>query len=105
MWWRVFIPTWRFFDSVGSHPQLYVQKQGQWQPVIQRPQLYWYSLFFNPRGNYYHACNNLLERLVQEISAGQDPEKLVSYQLVKDLVGANKFKITVNGEDFLQAEA
>jgi hypothetical protein len=103
MWWRIFVPTWRFFDVVGAHPELLVRVNGRWEPAISRPRFHWYTLFFNPTGNYYHACNNLLERLVSEIAAGAAPEQLVSFALVRDLAGGREFKVTVDGQDVLHA--
>jgi hypothetical protein len=103
MWWRLFIPTWRFFDSVGPHPQLLVKKDQQWEVFLKQPKLYWYSLFFNPQGSFYHACNNLLDRLIEEVSDGQNPKETVSYALVRDLVGGADFKITLKGEMILRS--
>jgi hypothetical protein len=162
MWWRILIPTWRFFDSVGSHPQLLVKKDqpwsptggnpwhlqdgefsptsiwrtprrsssppsfetnfgatpafshehepaapcgGGWQDFLKQPKLHWYSLFFNPQGSFYHACNNLLDRLIEEISDGQNPKETVSYALVQDLVGGAEFKIILNGEEILRSDS
>ena len=103
MWWRVLIPTWRFFDAVGDFPELLLKVNGRWQNANPRPRFSWYSLFFNPAGGLYHARNNLLERLLQEIAAGGDSEKLESFALVRELAGAHEFKITVNGESVLHS--
>lgn len=112
MWWRILIPTWRFFDSVGIHPELFVRVGGEWLPAVPRPKMHWYSLFFNPEYNRYHACNNLLERLILELAEGSAIEQLVSYKLVEDLartfalarsssVGLFEFKICIQGQDVL----
>ncbi len=73
MWdfFRVLIPSWRFFDQTSAVPKLYarVTHRGQigssWLPVLAPPQLKWYSLFLNPEGNLYHANCNLLDHLLQ----------------------------------------
>jgi len=113
MWWRVLVPTWRFFDSIGVHPELFVRANGEWLPALIRPKLRWYSLFFNPAYNRYHACNNLLERLILELAEeSQQIEGLVSYRLVEDLakqfvlkipnfMGSFEFKISIQGQDVL----
>lgn len=112
MWWRILIPTWRFFDAVGVHPELFVRIQGEWQPVITRPRLRWYSLFFNPGYNRFHACNNLLERLILELAGDvKSIERLVSYKLVENLArefararahdSLFEFKVTIQGQDVL----
>ncbi|MGE0763830.1 MAG: hypothetical protein AB7N80_11180 [Bdellovibrionales bacterium] len=82
---------------------LLTRTSGAWQSAHVWPTSRWYSLFFNPQGNFYHARNNLLERLVLEINQGAQPTNLVSYFLVRDMVGSVEFKITVNGEDFLHS--
>jgi hypothetical protein len=117
MWWRILVPSWRFFDRVGIHPQLFVRTQGDWVLAVTQPRLRWYSLFFNPQYNYYHACNNLLERLILELVENVDNiETLVSYQLVKNLArqfasdrlsffGPIDFKITIQGQDVLIGSA
>jgi len=102
--WRIFIPTWRFFDEVGVHPELLVKIDGQWRSMVNRPRVRWFALFFNPEFGYYHASNNLLERLLVEVAAGADPEHLVSFALVRDLAGGREFKLTVNGESVLEAQ-
>jgi hypothetical protein len=113
MWWRILVPSWRFFDRIGIHPQLFVRFKDDWILASSRPSLRWYSLFFNPAYNYYHACNNLLERLILELAENSENiETLVSYQIVKTLArdfarerlslqGPIEFKITIQGQDVL----
>jgi hypothetical protein len=114
MWWRILIPTWRFFDVVQPEARIMVREaNGEWHQIHSRPKFPWYSLFFNPDGSYYHAVNNLLERLVAESRvADQNITTLVSYQLVEDLVrdyfsrsgsGAIRveFKVTWGEDDIL----
>lgn len=105
MWWRVLIPSWRFFDAEGVQPQLLVHRQGEWQVGLERPALKWSALLFNWRWSYFHACNNLLERLVQEISQGEKLEGLVSFDLVRELTKGAEFKILVHGEVILHVPA
>jgi len=112
MWWRIWVPTWRFFDSTGIHPELFVRGQGEWIKAVSRPPLRWYSLFFNPAYNRYHACNNLFERLILELADldFESPEELVSFRLVQDLsrqfIRENlipghrfEFKLTIQEQD------
>lgn len=114
MWWRIWVPTWRFFDSTGIHPELFVRGSGEWVRAVSRPRLHWYSLFFNPEFNHYHACNNLFERLILELAeiGLSRVEDLVSYQLVQDLARRFirerlvpgyrfEFKLTIQEQDIL----
>jgi hypothetical protein len=114
MWWRIWVPTWRFFDSTGIHPELFVRGTGDWVRAVNRPRSHWYSLFFNPQFNHYHACNNLLERLILELAelGTNHLEDLVSYQLMQDLarqfIRAQllpghrfEFKLSIQGQDIL----
>lgn len=95
---------------------LLARTTGEWIHLNPSPQRRWYALFFNPAANHFHACNNLLERLILEVEEGQKPRDLVSYELVEDLVGERlsaddpalsqfEFKIQVNGEDYLVSPA
>lgn len=103
MWWRIFVPTWRFFDAVGSHSELLVKVNDQWRPAVKRPRIHWYSLLFNPDAGFYHACHNLLDRLVSELGEGNPPAQLVSFALVQDLAGGREFKVMVDGEEVLHS--
>lgn len=105
VWWRIFVPSWRFFDVIGAEPQLWVCHQGHWQLALHRPPLLWSSLFLNGPWTYYHACHNLLERLVQELQLGHAPETLVSFQLVQHLVNGEEFKLQVQNEVILHVPA
>lgn len=85
MWWRVFIPTWRFFDQVDAPPQLWVKSIRQWEAVPARLRGTWFTLFHNPQGNLVHAQNNLYTRLLFEAQQNAPVDKLVSYQLVEQI--------------------
>lgn len=106
------MPTWRFFDVTGIHPELFVRGSGEWIQAVTRPRLHWYSLFFNPQYNRYHACNNLFERLILELADSdfKAPEDLVSFQLVheiarqfihENLIPGHRFefKLTIQEQD------
>lgn len=90
---------------------LFVRREHQWLRLNGPPPRRWYILLFNPAWGFFHAVNNLLERLVLEISEGKDVNQLVSYQLLKDFIRremteqsrefAFEFKVTVDGEDVL----
>lgn len=85
---RVFLPSWKFFDEVGSAPELYYQMEGPWQPVLIRPANKLRNLFLHPEGNFFHAGHSLLERLLREVNEAEpsDLESSPSYQLVENLV-------------------
>ena len=91
---------------------MFVRGQGEWIKAVSRPPLRWYSLFFNPAYNRYHACNNLFERLILELADldFESPEELVSFRLVQDLarqfIRENlipghrfEFKLTIQEQD------
>jgi hypothetical protein len=103
MWWRLFVPVWRFFDREGLRPELWVLERNEWRRLNERPPLKWYALVFNPEFNQFHALNNLLERLIQELQT-QKPEELVSYRLVEDLAEGRPFKVLARGETVLMME-
>jgi hypothetical protein len=116
MWWRTFIPSWRFFDAVGIQPELFVFYEGGWHLAIHRPRLKWYSLLFNPDYNRYHACNNLVERLILEMMDPSAATRLVSYRLVEDLArdfvqkkllassdSKFSFRVVVQGQEVLRS--
>lgn len=98
MWWRIFIPSWRFFNIIGPAPELFVNTPNGWQKAFVKTPTRWFSLFFNPEQNYRHACNNLLERFVIELSEGQNPKDLVSYLLICQMANHAEFKIVANNE-------
>lgn len=116
MWWRVFIPSFRFFDQPGAAPRLWARLPASvpgdwpWEEVLEKPPTELTDFLINPDGNLYHARMNLLERLVMELDPAQPTRQLVSYKLVEDIVkewaenrgakGAD-FKITSHDQDVL----
>lgn len=111
--WRILIPTWRFFDRIGSEPNLWVRVDDRWIELLTAPKVNLFTLLFNAKGNLHHAHINLLERLIDELNAsssnGLTVHDLVSYRLVADIVRARaarlpvEFKVTARGEDVLKA--
>lgn len=91
---RAFFPSWRFFDDVGPELRLEVrfgdneERFGLWQnalPPIARSMT---NLPVNPRGNFLHACHNLLNHLngdIQESANLQTVPELATYKLVRNL--------------------
>lgn len=92
--WRLFIPTWRLFDRPGPRLELLVETDQGWCPFL-APPTPWHALIFNPRGNLHHARMNLLERFVEEAQAHVEPETLVSFQLIKHMVGGRPFRVEI----------
>lgn len=73
MYGRLFIPSWRLFDRLGTVPRLYVRCStasgswsGDWAPVPLQSEIKWWSLFLNPRGNLNHALCTVLDRALLE---------------------------------------
>lgn len=73
MYGRLFIPSWRLFDRLGTVPRLYVRSSttseswsGEWAPVPLQSEIKWWSLFLNPRGNLNHALCTVLDRTLLE---------------------------------------
>ena len=101
---RVFIPSWRFFDRVGARPRVYVGAGSSWRPLFTPPPRRWWRLLFNPAGNLHHANQNLVERLLSEVSRTDDVASLNSYRVLAHLArldGAKHFKLVAGGEDIL----
>lgn len=89
-WLRLFIPSWRFFDQLGSVPQLMyrVSKKSEttdWQPVFKKPQRQLHNLFFNPFGNLYLYHQSLVSRLADESQTATNLELVPTYQILKEL--------------------
>ena len=92
---RVLIPSWRFFDAIGDHCQLLARvagpdgRFGPWLALLGPPPRAWWNVVWHPDGNLSLACHSLLDRLQADLAAGdddEDPEQLVSYRVVLDLV-------------------
>lgn len=115
MWWRVFVPCWRFFDRGAGFPELLARLEGEeWRPVLQKPEPGWGGVVLAPEAGLYHAHSNLLERLVQELADHNSPQDLVSYRLTENLVREKlrpqpgqdfEFKIELAGEEVLHGRA
>lgn len=101
MWWRILIPTWRFFDSAGPGVELWVCENGEWRKFLRPPPRRWFQLFYNPQWTLFHAHQNLVERMAVEAGEGMPPHKTDSFALIDRLVGGLPFKIKVRGEDIL----
>jgi hypothetical protein len=110
MWWRIFIPTWRFFDQVTDLPHLEIRVQDAWVKESTPPPPAWWQLLFNPAGGLKHARANLYQRLLLEAAAIEDVSRLISYRLVEDLArdlagDANhfEFRLVCAGETVLHS--
>ena len=116
------LPSWRFFENLGSTPRLMMRfgpredALGSWLPCFQKMPRRWSSLFLNPEGNFRHACDSLVDRLVQELELHDERtgsiQESVSYQLTQRLVRSRlitayaakqgttfQFQITVTSSD------
>lgn len=101
---RIFIPTWRFFDRIGARPRLLIETADGWRPLFKPPRRHWWRLVFNPGGNLHHANQNLTDRLLDEVGRVDDVRHLTSYQIVTHLArarGARRFKLTAADQDIL----
>jgi hypothetical protein len=113
---RVLVPSWRFFDAVGAHPELLARVAGAdgcfgpWRPVLRAPRRAWWNVAWHPEGNLALARLSLLDRLLADgAAADAAPTSLVSYRLVLDQVrwalaggeGAAlvQFKLAARGPD------
>ncbi|GEM_PF-2487652 len=100
---RVFLPSWRFFDSIGAVPRLMTRVMdasehwGAWIPGLRRPSMPLGGLLANAEGNYFLVCSGAVERLAQELHVHAETgvagelELLtsVSYRQVEGLVAQN----------------
>ena len=90
---RVFFPSWRFFQELGHVPVLKFRIVGSsesaWTRCMQPEPRNLGSLFFNSKDNLRMAENSLVEQLIDDISEFRDEnlvESSVSYELVTRLV-------------------
>lgn len=82
--WRALFPSWKFFDQfqwildlqVKTNPQ---DQNSEWHSCLKPPTRSWRSIFYNPEGNLYHACNSAIERYIQ------DPENKVSAEIIENM--------------------
>ena len=115
---KVFFPSWKFFDELGEPPVLYYRlifsngEPGPWLVCMENQTRGFGALFLNAQGNLRMACNSLVERLIGDVNetpvkSPADISNSVSYQLVQNLVrnrvGAARFqfKIVSGKEDIL----
>ena len=90
---RVFFPSWRFFQELGSVPVLRFKilenPGGEWIRCLEPAPRGWGSLFLNAKDNLRMAANSLVEQLIDDMSELQDEDEVessVSYELVTRLV-------------------
>ncbi len=94
---RVFVPSWRFFDEAKPIPSLELRLApegnawGAWLPVFDRlPDRSPWQLCFNPLENDRLARQSLLSRFLNEASDWKPGDQAVtgsvSYELVRGLV-------------------
>jgi len=70
---RCLLPSWRFFDQIGSVPALHYRAAphgddwGDWQNALPVPARTAGSLWLNATGNLHLACRSLVEHLQTEL--------------------------------------
>jgi len=93
---RGFFPSWRFFDSPGYQPRLFVRallKNDQWTDwaqFIPRASFKFSDLFFNPENNLQMTEQTLIDHLCLDLQAlpeSQSAKTLVSYMLTENIAG------------------
>ena len=63
----IFIPSWRFFDQIGSFVTLEVRSQNSsWKKALNLEPFKFQQLIFNPKNNLNLYYNSLLGRFVSE---------------------------------------
>ena len=115
-YFRIFIPSWRFFESTGDLALLQYrmhmpnQRVTGWQDCLSKPSASFLSFFINPQGNFYLAAQTLVEQTL--VNLNDDSFRLnfsqsSTYQMLQALVRAQicqhqdlapvsyQFKITV----------
>lgn len=83
---RILFPTWKFFNRLGTVPELLYRMNGQveWTPAFVKPNRTFFNLFLNPEGNLYLAKQSLVERLLYDSQRTKNLEKEISFQLLKN---------------------
>lgn len=109
MWWRIWIPTWRLYDSVGFGAEAQVFEGGEWRGLFLRPRSCWTDIFGNPQMNLFHSYSNLLDRLIEESKSAENIQDLISYQLLLDFISCHrpssrKFRLMSHGDLVLEGE-
>ena len=88
---RALIPSWRFFDRVGTELSLeYRNSEGdEWKNALPSPAENSFPLFVNTKRNTHIACHSILERFVEEargIATPAETYDLVSHGLLRNMV-------------------
>ena len=96
---RAFFPNWKFFHAVGPVPHLYARAGflnenqqivwSDWIWIYPRRERHWGHLFHNADTNLGLAQQNLVDHFwadIDDLKVGQDPQQLVTYQLVQRLI-------------------
>ncbi|MEI6572998.1 MAG: hypothetical protein WCO61_05570 [Alphaproteobacteria bacterium] len=93
---RGFFPSWRFFDSPGYQPRLFVralltnEQWSDWVQFIPRASFKLSDLFFNPQNNIRMTEQTLIDHLCLDLQAlpeTQSAGSLVSYMLTENIAG------------------
>ncbi|MFZ3231095.1 MAG: hypothetical protein WA160_12885 [Pseudobdellovibrio sp.] len=110
--YRLFIPSWRFFDQLGIISTLYyrIKQNGtysSWFVALEKPNRAFLNLFLNSDGNIYLFSQVLVDRLAAEvstISSSSDVriEALNNFKLIENLVRQKIQKEKLSNEIFFQ---
>ena len=91
---RGFFPSWRFYDSPGYQPRLFVralltnEQWSDWVLFIPRASFKLSDLFFNPENNLQMTEQTLIDHLcldLQALAETQSAGNLVSYMLTENI--------------------
>jgi len=95
---RIFIPSWRLFDELGTVSVLFYRSRssstgyGPWtQALCPPPPRRFWNLLLNPQGNLYLAFHALVQHFLTDLHDTPTPKpreikSLMSYRLVCNLV-------------------
>jgi hypothetical protein len=93
---RVFFPSWKFFDEVGEIATLryrFEAKENEWSEWLNFPtktKMKWYFLFFNPQVNFHLAGQSAVQILgemsMEHAGSAKDFFQLQEYRIVQNLV-------------------
>lgn len=102
---RLFIPSWRFFDQIGTIPKLYYRVKSAsdytpWVLCLEKPAgRNFFNFLLNANGNFYLTCLGLIDRLVSE-EHNSEIQSTVSYKLVENLVRNKVISENSNAKSF-----